>query len=151
MRHMKSTLTFSTAVLVALACTPSAKAESSCSEDMLKGGFAFIATGFLVAPSPIIGPFAAIGAQSFDGKGNTEGASSVSVNGAAERVILRGLYSVNPDCTGGMTLTFLPSGLVQHFDLIVSPNGREIRGIRTDVGVVGTGTYRRASGADDVR
>src|SRR5215468_4512869 len=147
MRHMNLTLTLSTAVLVMLVCTANAKAETGCSDNTLKGRFTFTATGFLVAPSPITGPFAAIGAQSFDGKGNTEGASSVSVNGAAERVILRGLYSVNPDCTGGMTLTFLPSGLVQHFDLIVSPNGREIRGIRTDVGVVGTGTYRQASGA----
>ena len=151
MRHMNLTLTFSTVVLVMFACAANAQAETGCSANTLVGRFEFTATGFLVAPSPITGPFAAIGAQSFDGKGNTEGASSVSVNGAAERVILRGLYSVNPDSTGGMTLTFLPSGLVQHFDLIVSPNGREIRGIRTDVGVVGTGTYRQASGADDVR
>ena len=151
MRYRNLILTFSTAVLVMFACTTNAQAETGCSANTLKGRFEFTATGFLVAPSPIAGTFAAIGAQSFDGKGNTEGASSVSVNGATERVTLRGLYSVNPDCTGGMTLTFLPSGLVQHFDLIVSPNGTEIRGIRTDVGVVGTGTYRKTSGADDAR
>jgi hypothetical protein len=151
MRHMNLTLTFSTAVLVMFACTANAKAEPGCSENTLKGRFAFTATGFLVAPSPIAGPFGAIGAQSFDGNGNTEATSTVSVNGAAERVTLRGLYSVNPDCTGSMTLTFLPSGLVAHFDLIVSPNGTEIRGIRTDAGVVGTGVYRKTSGADDVR
>ena len=151
MRHMNLTLTLSTAVLVMLACTANAKAETGCSETTLKGRFAFTAKGFLVAPTPIAGPFAAIGAQSFDGKGNTEAASTVSVNGAAERMTRRGIYSVNPDCTGSMTLTFLPSGLVQHFDLIVSPNGKEIRGIRIDAGVVGTGVYRKASGADDVR
>jgi hypothetical protein len=138
----------STAVLVTLTCMPSARAQTGCSKNTLNGRFAFTATGFLVAPSPIAGSFAAIGVQSFDGKGNTEGASTVSVNGAAERVTLKGLYSVNPDCTGSMTLTFLPSGLVQHFDLIVSPNGTEIRGVRTDAGVVGTGVYRKMSPAD---
>jgi len=114
---------------------------------MLKGGFAFIATGFLVAPSPIIGPFAAIGTQSFDGKGNTEAASTVSVNGVAERVTFTGVYSVKSDCSGSMTLTLLPSGLVYHFDLVIAANGAEIQGIRTDAGVVGTGVYRKMSGA----
>jgi hypothetical protein len=143
------TLTLSTA-LVILTCMARAKAETTCSTDMLKGGFEFTATGFLVAPSPIAGPFAAVGTQSFDGNGNTEAASTVSVNGAAERVTLRGVYSINPDCTGSMTLTLSPSGLVQHFDLIVSPKGTEIRSIRTDAGVVGTGVYQKMSG-DELR
>src|SRR5579862_6818984 len=110
MRHMNSTLTLSTAALVILACTARAKAETTCSMDILNGSFEFTATGFLVAPSPFAGPFAAIGIQSFDGKGDTEAASTVSVNGAAERVTLRGVYSVNPDCTGLMTLTWNPGG-----------------------------------------
>jgi hypothetical protein len=138
---MNLTLTVSTAALVILAFTAGAKAETSCSDNTLTGGFAFAATGFLVAPSKIVGPFAAIGTQSFDGKGNTEATSTVSVNGAPERVTMKELYSVKPDCTGSMTLTFSPSGLVQHFDLIVSAKGTEIRGIRTDAGVVGTGVY----------
>jgi hypothetical protein len=148
MQHMNLTLTLSTAVLVMLGCTATAKAETSCSENTLKGSFAFTATGFLVAPSPLVGPFAAIGAQSFDGSGNTEAASTVSVNGAPESVTIRGTYSVNADCTGSMTLTFLPSGPVQHFDFVISPNGAEIQAIRTDAGVVGTGVYRRISGGE---
>ncbi len=151
MRHMNLTLRLSTVVLVMWVCTANAKAETVCSENLLKGGFAFTATGFLLAPSLIAGPFAAIGAQSFDGKGNTEATSTVSVNGAPELVTLRGLYSVNPDCTGSMTLTLFPSGVVQHFDLIVSADGTEIRGIRTDTGVVGTGVYRKMSGANELR
>jgi hypothetical protein len=148
---MNLILKLSAAVLVMLTCIANARAQTGCSKNTLNGRFAFTATGFLVAPSPIAGSFAAIGAQSFDGKGNTEGASTVSVNGAAERVTLKGLYSVNPDCTGSMNLTFLPSGLVQHFDLIISPNGTEIRGVRTDAGVVGTGVYRKMSAGDELR
>jgi hypothetical protein len=43
-----------------------AKAQTGCSKNTLNGRFAFTATGFLVAPSPIAGSFAAIGAQSSD-------------------------------------------------------------------------------------
>jgi hypothetical protein len=131
-----------------LGCIATAKAESSCSENTLRSSFAFTATGFLVPPSPLVGQFAAVGVQSFDGKGNTQAASTVSINGALERVSIRGVYSVNADCTGSMTLTFLPSGLVQHFDLVVSADGVEIQAIRTDTGVVGTGVYRRISGGE---
>lgn len=150
MRHTNLTHLLSTAVLVVV-CMADAKAETGCSEKTLKGDFAFTARSFLLAPSPIAGPFAALGAQSFDGLGNSEGLSTVSVNGPAERVTFRSLYSINPDCTGSMTFTFSPTGLVQHFDLIVSSDGTEIRGIRTDTGVVGTGVYRKMSGGNEPR
>ena len=72
----------------------------------------------------------------------------MSINGNSQRVTIRGTYSVNSDCTGSMTLTFLPSGLVHHFDFVVASNGAEVEGIRTDPGVVGTGTYRRLSAGE---
>jgi hypothetical protein len=129
--------------MVALGLAASARAESNCSVATLKGTFGFNANGFLTAPSPGPGPFAAIGVQSFDGKGNTAATSTVSVNGDVHRVTINGTYTVNSDCTGSMTLTFSPSGLVNHLDFLVFSNGAKLQGIRTDPGVVGTGNYRK--------
>jgi hypothetical protein len=147
MRHFIPNRSFFTIVLALLAFGASAHA-SNCSETTLKGDFGFTASGFLVAPSPIVGPFAGIGAQKFDGKGNTEATSTASINGNLQRVAIKGTYVVKSDCTGSMTLTFLPSGIVQHFDFVVSGNAAEMQGIRTDPGVVGTGAYRRLPGGD---
>jgi hypothetical protein len=132
---------------VALGLAASACAEN-CSVATLRGTFGFNANGFLTAPAPVPGPFAAIGVQSFDGKGNTVATSTVSVNGDVHRVTVKGTYIVNSDCTGSMTLTFSPSGVVNHFDFLVFADGAELQGIRTDPGVVGTGNYRRLPGDD---
>ena len=147
MRYFTSNHTFATIGLALFGFAPNALADGNCSSAILKGTFGFTATGFLVAPSPIVGPFGGIGIQSFDGKGNTEAVSTVSINGNSERVSIKGTYSVKSDCTGSMILTFLPSGLVHHFDLVVAGNG-SVQGVRTDPGVVGMGTYRRLFGGD---
>lgn len=129
---------------------PPQPAEANCTATMLKGACAFTASGFLAPPAPVSGPFAGIGIQHFDGKGNTDATTIVSINGNVQRASIQGTYTVNPDCTGSMILTFLPSGLVHHFDIVISPNGADIEGIRTDPGVVGTGAYRRLSGSNSV-
>lgn len=68
--------------------------------------------GALVAnlPPPVLGPFGEIGRQTFDGRGNTEGAATLSGNGNINRVTFQGTYVVNPDCTGDGPSTSLRLG-----------------------------------------
>jgi hypothetical protein len=148
MRYFVANRALATMALAVFGFAVNALANGNCSTATLKGAFGFTATGFLVAPSPIVGLFGGIGIQSFDGKGNTEAVSTVSINGTSQTVSIKGAYSVNSDCTGSMTLTFLPSGLVHHFDLVVASSGSDVQGVRTDPGVVGMGSYRRLSGGE---
>ena len=71
----------------------------------LQGSFGFTSTGTLLAlPPGLAGPFAEIGRQTFDGRGNTDATATLSANGHIFRVTVQGTQVVNPDWTGSMTL-----------------------------------------------
>ena len=53
---------------------------------------------------PDAGPFGGVGRQTFDGKGNTEAAAAVSVDGNIAHANIKGTYVGTPNCTGSMTL-----------------------------------------------
>jgi hypothetical protein len=53
------------------------------------------------------------------------------------------VYTVNADCTGSKIF-----GGTQHYDFVVSPNGRLITFIVTDAGVVLSGTGVRLDNKD---
>ena len=87
---------------------------------------------------PDAGPFGGVGRQTFDGKGNTEAAAAVSVDGNIAHANIKGTYVGTPNCTGSMTLvgtagsqTFTkPCGVCDR------PRGTEFRAINTDPGSV---------------
>lgn len=79
-------------------------ADKGCSNVSLSGTFGYTATGVLTAPSSLAGPFATVGAQTFDGDGNTTATAWTSQNGNIVQVTTKGTYTVNPDCTGTMTI-----------------------------------------------
>jgi hypothetical protein len=99
----------------------------------LRGSFGFTSTGTLLAlPAPSAGPFAEIGRQTFDGRGdNTEGAATFSANGNINHVTFDGTYVVNPDCTGSMTLFVLPLGRTITLDFVIDDDGTELRALLT--------------------
>jgi hypothetical protein len=114
-----------------------------CSNATLQGSFGYTSTGTLLpsfVPPPYAGPFAEIGRQTFDGKGNTEATGTLSANGNIfSKVTFEGTYAVNPDCTGSMTLS---SSLgVSHADFVIDHDGTELRLIFTDSGVVESRVY----------
>lgn len=78
--------------------------NKGCSNASLYGTFAVGVTGVLTAPPSFAGPFANITAQTFDGSGNTMATGWTSQNGNVVQVTIKGTYTVNPDCTGTMTL-----------------------------------------------
>jgi hypothetical protein len=146
--NMKSTLlnsiwAVSLLAAVAMPIRVAAQEQSGkvkeCSNATLHGGFGYTSTGTLLAsipglPPPLAGPFAEVGRQTFDGKGNTDATATLSANGNIQPVTIAGTYTVNPDCTGSMTLTVSPLGLISHLDFVIGDDGAELRAIVTDSG-----------------
>jgi hypothetical protein len=110
-----------------------------CSKATLQGSFGYTSTGTLLAtyaPPPSAGPFAEVGRQTFDGKGNTDATATLSANGNISKATIEGTYTVNPDCTGSMTLNVSPLDVTVHADLVIGDDGAELRAIVSDSGGV---------------
>ena len=138
------TLTIGAVAALALGVAPTAKADNKgCSNASLRGAFGFTGIGTLLAvPAPFAGPYAEVGSQTFDGKGNTDGTMTISANGNIMRETIQGTYTINPDCTGSLTLYSSPLGVTAHYDLVIDNDGAELRAICTDPGAVISRVYR---------
>ena len=118
--------------------------DKACSDASVHGSFGFTAEGTLFAlPPPFAGPFAEIGRQTFDGRGNTEATGTLSANGNIVRVTVEGTYVVNPDCTGSMTLFVLPFASTFSLDFVIDDDGAELRAIVTETGSVESRIYKK--------
>jgi hypothetical protein len=134
-RTIAATFVIAFVTSLVLCVAPGAAAEDKpCSNASLNGAFAYTNTGFIVAPPPLAGPFAGVGTQTFDGRGNTSASATVSQNGNILRVTITGTYTVNPDCTGSMTLLVSPVNVTSHVDFVIVRGGAEFRAINTDPG-----------------
>jgi hypothetical protein len=143
------------ALAVSMFCTQGLFAQehpdkvNGCSKATLQGGFGYSSTGTLLesyVPPPYAGPFAEVGKQTFDRRGNTEATATVSSNGNITPVTMVGTYTVNPDCTGSMTLHVSPFDSTVHADFVIDKDGTELRAIVTDSGVVESRIYRKQFG-----
>jgi hypothetical protein len=117
-----------------------------CSNGTLWGSFGYTSTGTLLpsyVPAPYAGPFAEVGRQTFDGKGHTDATATTSSNGNIAKVTIEGTYTVNPDCTGSMTLNVSPFDSTVHADFVIGDDGAELRAIGSDSGVVETRVYSK--------
>jgi hypothetical protein len=141
-----TTLVIVLATVFVLGISPGAQAgeHRECSDATLQGSFGFTSTGTLLALGPPFdGPFAEIGRQTFDGRGNTHATATLSANGNIFRVTVQGTYVVNPDCTGSMTLYVSPFGITVNADFVIDDDGVELRAIVTDAGSVESRVYRK--------
>jgi hypothetical protein len=102
-----ATRNFAIALTIALtaAAATAQTVNKGCSNASLYGTFAYTSSGLLTAPPALAGPFGSVGAQNFDGNGNTTATAWTSQNGNIAQVTIKGTYTVNPDCTGTMTLS----------------------------------------------
>ena len=97
--------------------------------------------------APFTGPVASMGRFVFDGAGNlqiptiTIVAANPPLN-VTPPFAITGTYAVNLDCTGTMTLNFAPNP-DGHYNIVVSPDGRQITMIATDKGDVLIATATR--------
>jgi hypothetical protein len=142
--NIANNLAITVATALALGVAPTAQAEDKgCSNISLKGTFAYRVTGFITAPPQIAGPFASVGTQTFDGNGGTTAAAWVSQNGNILQVTIKGIYTVNPDCTGTFTTQISPVGITSHVFFVIDDDEAGFQAIQTDPGVVVAGIARR--------
>jgi len=143
MRYIASVIAF--AALSVLFGAPHAQA-CECSNALLKGSWGYTGTGALLAayvgPTDA-GPFAEVGRQTFDGKGNTTATATLSSNGDIAQVTVKGTYTVKSDCTGTMTLNVVEFGSTVDLNIVIDEDGNEIRAIVSDANVIESRVYRK--------
>jgi hypothetical protein len=113
--------------------------KAQCSLSTLKGTYLFAADGVQIVGSDQLA-FAVAGLDVYDGKGNLEGAVTLSVNGTILRQSTAGTYTINSDCTGTST-----ADTGEHFDLFIAPDGSQFTFIQTDEGSVVAGVETQAT------
>ena len=138
------TLTMGAIAALTLVAPMAKAAGNGCSNATLKGEYADKDTGFLTAPAAIAGPFAGVNLESFDGHGGLTGAGIVSLNGNIVPGTFKGVYTVNPDCTGTYTVQN-SLGLTVHAFFVIADGGNELQIVITDPGTVITCIARRQS------
>ena len=113
-----------------------------CSNDTLQGTYAISISGTRPAPAPPSGTpnyipgtieqLIGVGTRTFDGNGNftqiTNEKGSLSGILFPNRT-LQGTYSVNPDCSGSLTLNIPGLPFAIKYDLVVASHGREFESI----------------------
>jgi hypothetical protein len=150
--NIANALAIAVTTAFALGIAPAAQAaDKGCSNTTLLGTFAYRITRFITAPLTEAGPFASVGTQIFDGNGGTTATAWISQNGNIVPVTIKGTYTVNPDCTGTLTLQISLVGLTSHTFFVIDSDGAEIRGINTDPGSVITTVAKRQFPAGDWR
>lgn len=101
----------------------------SCSSVGVAGKYGFTLNGVVLLPTGAV-PIAAIGKATVDAKGDVSGTESRSVGGGYADETLQGTITVNPDCTGSMTVSFFEAGQlvrVSILSVVFDDNQREIR------------------------
>ncbi|MEP7272902.1 MAG: hypothetical protein ABI882_15480 [Acidobacteriota bacterium] len=153
-------LVFSFATVFVLAILPRAEAQTEqqvsgsiaqpneCSNRSLRGSFGFTSVGNLLEaggfPPAVVGPFAEVGRQTFNGRGKTQGTATLSANGNILKVTFAGTYEVKPDCTGSMTFLVDPLGPpAVTADFVIDDDGAELRVILTGTGAVESRIYKK--------
>jgi hypothetical protein len=122
------------ATLVISSLATQASAEGRCSPASLQGTYAFRVKGTNVSnPSLPVGPFSAVGRNTYDGHGRMRGVIVVSLNGAMISTSYKGTYTLADDCTGSKSAA-LDIGLTVDFDFVVDSNLRGIQMIVTQAG-----------------
>ncbi len=126
----------------AQAASPQPAQPARCSLATLNGTYVFSHNGVQVTGSNK-GPFAAAGGNVYDGRGHAHGFASSSLNGNISRHVSRTIiYTLNPDCTGTLTVTEATSA-VTHYDVYTSPSGSRYTYLRTDPGAVASGVAEK--------
>lgn len=138
------TLTIAGATVFALCLAPAAKADDKgCTNTSLRGTYVFTSTGFITAPPTLAGPTGEVGTQTFDGRGSTTYAATLSSNGNIVQVTAKGTYTVNPDCTGTFTVVVAPFNATIHVFFVVNGDATELQALETETGFVITRIYHR--------
>jgi len=134
MSTLSKKITLALVLLCATAVLPAAGNAQSCSNASLNGTYVTTIHGQILA-GPAAGIVDGIALATFDGQGNMTQIDTVSHNGVVAQVWRPGTatYTVNPNCTGSMTLVNAgspPLNLV----FIIDRHGKTIHIVVTNPG-----------------
>jgi hypothetical protein len=130
---------------LALAATSAVTAQASnCSNATIRGSYAYTIHGQVFIPNGPTLFIDGLARTTFDGAGNITELDAVAVNGnlAPGWAPNTGIYSVNPDCTGTITVTNGNQPLV-HLQMVVAQSGNTIHEMTTDPGFATTAEGER--------
>jgi hypothetical protein len=130
---------------LALAASSTVTAHASaCSNSTITGAYAFSLHGHVFLPDGSSLLIEGLAKQTYDGKGSLTQVDAVATNGnlAPGWRPGTGTYSVNPDCTGSLTLV-VPGMPDLHLQFIVSQSGNTIRQVVIDPGFSTTSEGQR--------
>ena len=127
-------------------------AQSVLDNTVVRGAYGFTEQSAGGSGTPLVG----LGLLMADGAGNISGCETLQVLGVGTQVRnFQGLYSVNPDGTGTMTVNYAPdpnadptvtpdsSALSATYSFVVVNNKLSLKGIRTANGVLVTSEFTR--------
>jgi hypothetical protein len=88
------------------------KDDCTCSIVDVAGTWGYSETGTIMLPAPYgATPYASVGSYTVDPDGSISGARIASLGGTLLKATIEGTATVNPDCTGTVTLSFYdPAG-----------------------------------------
>ena len=121
-----------------------------CSLNGAAGKYGFTLTGVVITQAGAI-PIAAVGGANLDASGNATGVESRSVGGGFADETFTGSYTVNPDCTGTLTLQIVQFGVTVHSYFVIDDSGREFLAIETEKDFIITRIARRQFPVGDWR
>ena len=134
---------------LALAASSAVTAQASCTDLTIKGSYAFTIHGQILTPNGPI-PIDGLARTTFDGNGNLTQLDTVAVNGHIPLVWRpsTGTYTVNPNCTG--TITLITTGQpTLHLAILVSHSGDLIHDVVVDPGFAVTADAERVLAPSD--
>ena len=124
-------------LVLSLAAVASAQGGPACSSAGLAAESGFTFTGSVITPAGVAVPFAAVGRMTADADGNVSGALDRSLGGQAAKETFSGTITVNPDCSGAMTVEIYDQAgnplRTAEWALVVDDDGSEVRGIMTSL------------------
>jgi hypothetical protein len=139
---MSPTVTVLAALVLTLLSTDTPAGEK-CTVGTLKGRYVFTGRGFIEALEPGV-QRVHYGFFIFDGSGKLTGKQSSSRGGKIGREKLEGTYTLESDCSGTMTFSFVGNPRSEtHWDVYVTGGGRKGHMIRTDEGSMAVRSFEQ--------
>ncbi len=124
------------ALFVGVAAMVSAQNPHPCSNDDAAGTWGYTKTGTLYLPTGAT-PFATMGTFTLGADGTLSGVNNGSVGGGVSKDVLKGTFSVDPDCMGTMAVeVYNQAGALLRtigMAIVVDDGGKHLRGIMTSL------------------
>jgi len=125
------TVIFTTSLIASF--TARAHASEQCSLERAAGKWSFTDGGTFIN----IGPETAVGVFELDGAGNLQnGLATHSLNGTIADETFSGTYTVNPNCTGTLSVKIFASGVelfAAQLNIVFDDDTKQIRGVFTSI------------------